>query len=77
MQGMSVSVRVAVFGLASAAVATLAHAQIPAPAQTPGFTAGQADRGRAFYVGACATCHGEGLDDGQFAPALKGPDHAA
>ena len=70
---MSVSVRVAVLGLASATVATLAHAQ----AQPPGFTADQAARGRAFYAGACATCHGDGLDDGQFAPALKGPDHAA
>ena len=68
---MSASVRIVLLGLAGAAVAGLAHAQPPA------FTADQAKRGQAFYSGACAMCHGEGLDDGQFAPALKGPDHTA
>jgi mono/diheme cytochrome c family protein len=48
-----------------------------AQAQTPSFTAEQAKRGAELYTGACALCHGERLDDGQFAPPLKGPDHAA
>jgi mono/diheme cytochrome c family protein len=68
---MSVSVRVAASSLALAAVAAVAHAQ----AQPPGFTAEQAKRGQAFYVGACAMCHGDNLDDGQFAPPLKGVSH--
>lgn len=71
---MSVSVRVAVLGVAfAAATAGMAYAQ----AQTPGFTADQAKRGKEFYSGSCAMCHGEGVDDGQFAPPLKGEPHVA
>ncbi len=70
---MSPSVRTVMLGLAGAAVAAAAHAQ----AQPPAFTADQAKRGQVFYFGACSMCHGDSLDDGQFAPALKGPDHAA
>jgi mono/diheme cytochrome c family protein len=70
---MSVSVRVAALGLAFAAVAALARAQAP----PPGFTADQAKRGQALYLGACSMCHGDSLDDGQFAPPLKGPPHLA
>jgi mono/diheme cytochrome c family protein len=47
------------------------------PGTTPGFTAAQAKRGAEFYAGACAVCHGDGLDDGQYGPPLKGPVHAA
>lgn len=70
---MSVPIRVAASSLALAAVATFASAQ----AQPPGFTADQAKRGQEFYVGACAQCHGDNLDDGQFAPPLKGAPHTA
>jgi mono/diheme cytochrome c family protein len=59
--------------LAVGGPAVVVHAQ----AQTPGFTAAQAKRGAEFYVGACVECHGPGLDDGQFAPPLKGPPHSA
>jgi len=38
----------------------------------PSFTASQAERGKAAYNSACATCHGTNLDDGAFGPALKG-----
>src|SRR5688572_14136261 len=36
------------------------------------YTAAQADQGRAAYVEHCASCHGEKVDDGAYAPALKG-----
>jgi PQQ-dependent dehydrogenase (methanol/ethanol family) len=45
------------------------HAQ---QSPTPVFTAAQSDAGRAAYAQNCATCHGENLDDGPFAPALRG-----
>jgi PQQ-dependent dehydrogenase (methanol/ethanol family) len=36
------------------------------------FTAGQAAAGEAAYKQSCASCHGQNLDDGEFAPPLKG-----
>ena len=36
------------------------------------FTEQQATRGQAAYMESCAACHGPNLDDGQFAPPLKG-----
>ena len=41
---------------------------------TPSFTAVQAARGKASYDAGCASCHGASLDDGAFAPPLKGND---
>ena len=71
-----------------AAAAASAHAQSrPAPkapahaipaalttpqATAPGFTAAQADHGGQVYSDHCASCHGANLNDGPFAPALKG-----
>lgn len=40
------------------------------------YTAAQADHGDTIYVQSCAQCHGAHLDDGEFAPALKGPGFA-
>jgi alcohol dehydrogenase (cytochrome c) len=37
-----------------------------------GFTADQAERGEAAYAEHCASCHGQNLDDGAFAPPLSG-----
>jgi alcohol dehydrogenase (cytochrome c) len=37
------------------------------------FTATQAVRGQAAYTENCAACHGPNLNDGQFAPPMKGP----
>jgi alcohol dehydrogenase (cytochrome c) len=51
---------------ASALIAWQAQApQIP-------FTAAQADQGKALYDRSCAECHGERLDNGEFAPPLRG-----
>src|SRR6185312_6024579 len=36
------------------------------------YTDAQALRGRSAYVDNCAMCHGAHLDDGQFAPPVKG-----
>jgi mono/diheme cytochrome c family protein len=44
-----------------------------AAAQTAPFTTAQAARGEAVYKTQCASCHGDRLDNGQFAAALKGP----
>ncbi len=41
---------------------------------TPSFTDAQAVQGQSVYVEHCASCHGEHLDDGAFAPPLKGAD---
>ncbi|MEE8129523.1 MAG: PQQ-binding-like beta-propeller repeat protein, partial [Vicinamibacterales bacterium] len=38
------------------------------------FTTAQADAGQVAYVEHCATCHGDSMDDGEFAPPLKGAD---
>lgn len=37
-----------------------------------GFTQVQATRGQGAYAESCAACHGPHLDDGQFAPPVKG-----
>lgn len=36
------------------------------------YTPAQAERGQAAYMESCASCHGQHLDDGAFAPPLKG-----
>jgi alcohol dehydrogenase (cytochrome c) len=38
-----------------------------------GFTEMQASRGQVAYRESCAACHGPNLDDGPFAPPVKGP----
>jgi alcohol dehydrogenase (cytochrome c) len=47
--------------------AFISYAQSPAT-----FTAAQATEGQSAYAQNCAGCHGAGLDDGEFAPPLKG-----
>src|SRR5437879_2150177 len=47
----------------------------PVAAQGPNqvsYTPAQAERGEAAYIEHCESCHGRSLDDGPFAPALKG-----
>src|SRR5262245_27891711 len=39
---------------------------------TPSFTDAQASQGKAAYDRTCVACHGANLDDGEFAPPLKG-----
>ncbi len=62
--------------IAAAALVGGVYWQIYAQSQpaVPGFTAAQSDAGRAAYAQNCASCHGDNLDDGQFAPALRGSD---
>ena len=60
-----------------AAVLACGLAATPAAAQQPErepaqYTADQADAGLAAYRQNCASCHGENLDDGPFAPPLRG-----
>ena len=56
--------------LIAAAAALIA---LPGYAQTPpALTAAQAGEGQSAYAQNCAGCHGAGLDDGEFAPPLKG-----
>jgi len=67
-------------GCAAAAVWALGG---PAAAQTlfdsgnVSFTAMQASRGRTAYMESCAACHGPNLNDGEFAPAVKGTSFRA
>ena len=52
---------------AAAMIALPVYAQNP-----PAFTAAQATEGQSAYAQNCAGCHGGSLDDGEFAPPLKG-----
>src|SRR3984885_13299665 len=46
---------------------------LPTPAQSQeAFTAAQATEGQSAYAQNCPGCHGTNLDDGEFAPPLKG-----
>jgi mono/diheme cytochrome c family protein len=45
----------------------------PEALTAPFFSQAQADRGADVYRSNCASCHGEHLNDGAFASALKGP----
>jgi alcohol dehydrogenase (cytochrome c) len=38
------------------------------------YTVAQADLGKTAYAEHCASCHGESLDDGAYAPSLKGQE---
>ena len=67
----------ALLGFAAWATFGGAAAAQGAPASLPSFTADQSKRGAQLYVDNCALCHGDALDDGQFAPPLKGQPHAA
>jgi alcohol dehydrogenase (cytochrome c) len=58
----------ALAGTAALAIGTIAFAQGAAPA---GQAAGP-EAARAAYAQHCAVCHGDNLDGGPFAPALKG-----
>jgi alcohol dehydrogenase (cytochrome c) len=62
--GRSIKLVVALVGCA---IPWLAQAQAPT-----GFSRAQADQGSAVYAQRCARCHGAHLDDGEFAPALRG-----
>lgn len=50
---------------------SLAAQALPPPLS---YTTAQAEQGRTTYVEQCASCHGPALDDGAYAPPLKGLD---
>jgi len=66
----------AVCGLGLLAAARLAPPLSAQQAQpTPlSYTTEQADKGFGLYAEHCASCHGKNLDDGAYAPPLKGVD---
>ena len=45
---------------------------VHAESAAPGYTAEQAAAGKLAYDKNCASCHGQTLSDGEFAPPLKG-----
>jgi PQQ-dependent dehydrogenase (methanol/ethanol family) len=59
-------------GLAAVELSWRLEAQAPKPPLS--FTGAQSDRGQALYTDHCVSCHGQNLDDGPFAPPLKGVD---
>jgi alcohol dehydrogenase (cytochrome c) len=48
--------------------------QIASAQVTPSYSEAQAAQGKAVYEGKCASCHGARLDDGEFAPPLRGDE---
>ena len=58
--------------VAACALSGAAAAQSLFDSGNVGFTELQATRGQAAYTESCAACHGPNLNDGQFAPAVKG-----
>jgi mono/diheme cytochrome c family protein len=65
-------------GVFLAAVVAVGQAAQQAAPQTQlasaTFTAAQANAGQQAYTRNCSSCHGTNLDDGEFAPPLKGVD---
>jgi len=65
-------------GICLGSLALLGHAALAGAAQAQAerepatYTAEQADAGFDAYTQHCASCHGANLDDGSFAPPLKG-----
>ncbi len=69
--------RILIGAIALVAAVLVAHYPRGLRAQSlslPTYTSGQAALGKQTYDGACAACHGGNLDDGEFAPPLKGVD---
>jgi alcohol dehydrogenase (cytochrome c) len=53
-------------------VAFAAPDRAAAPARAATFSAAQLERGKTAYAHNCASCHGKGLEAGEFGPPLKG-----
>jgi len=60
------------WGAVACVLGAAAGAQVLFDSGRVDFTAAQAARGAAAYRESCAACHGPHLDDGQFAPPVKG-----
>ena len=61
---------IGIMATAALGAAWAAHSQDAKP--LPVFTAAQAEHGSDLYKANCAQCHGDNLNDGGFAPPLKG-----
>jgi PQQ-dependent dehydrogenase (methanol/ethanol family) len=62
-------------GLAISAAVEMSRPVDAQSQRTPvSYTQAQAEQGQSAYVEHCASCHGENMDDGAFAPPLKGLD---
>src|SRR5688500_5500677 len=71
---LAAAVAAVVIGVASQTGGTVdARQQLVAPQ----YTIAQRDAGQALYKQNCASCHGANLDDGPFAPALRGTEFRA
>jgi alcohol dehydrogenase (cytochrome c) len=67
--GISKKLQCILVPAAFVAIALTSHAQ---GQNAITFTAGQATEGQSAYAQNCAGCHGANLDDGEFAPPVKG-----
>lgn len=65
---------VAALTLAVGALALSRSLEAQTPLRALTFTAAQAEQGLTAYAEHCASCHGQNLDDGTYAPPLKGAD---
>lgn len=61
--------RGAIAAATALAVCLSANAQ-----ETPSYAPAQAAAGKTIYERQCVACHGEGLDDGEFGPMLRGDE---
>ena len=69
---LSILATVALFLASQTGLAQQAPAPSASARSAPSFTAAQAALGGKAYAASCAQCHGPSLDDGAFAPPLKG-----
>ena len=53
-------------------IGTAAFSAVLVWGQAPMYTAAQAAQGKTTFTQNCASCHGSALDDGEFAPPLRG-----
>lgn len=70
---MNLKAGLGILGVAVFAATMLLRVQAQSLA-SPTYTPAQAAQGRDAYAQDCASCHGASLDDGQFAPPLRGAD---
>ena len=59
---------------ALAAASALAMCMSATAQESPSYSAAQAATGKTIYERQCVACHGEGLDDGEFGPMLRGDE---
>jgi alcohol dehydrogenase (cytochrome c) len=84
-KGRRIAATATLFGAIAALIALRAPVELKAQAPAgrgggrgviggPLFTSAQAEAGKTAYAQNCASCHGANVDDGEFAPPLRGAD---